>query len=287
MISSSTFRQRLTASLTAIVIGTSSVAMPLAQAQTGEDTSATSVDYEPPQLDHEVVDRGVAGESQVFLATVSDDQAIEQVTLFYRFRGDEQYASLPMTPLDQSDNYTATVNTTARDTRNIEYYIEARDASGNRVVQGFVFEPLARVMEPAPLAIGEADESAEAPPEGMSLTRKIVYVALGVLVVGGIAAAIDNSSGSNDDNDSGDGSSGDGESTDGSTTDSGSGDQGTGDEDSTDTADVDDSVAAGSDDSSGADTPVVDTAEDIAPETGSGPVGVQFGGSGLGFGVTF
>ncbi len=299
MTSSNTPRQRLVASLTAIFIGTTSVAMPFAHAQDEGGAASGQVDYEPPLLEHEVVPRGTAGESQVFLATATDDQGLDEVTLFHRFRGDERYASLPMRALEESDNYTGTVNTLASEARNIEYYIEATDVSGNRVVQGFVFEPLVRVMEPAPMAIGESEEPAEEAPEGMSLTRKIVYVTLGVLAVGGIAAALDSSDSDSGSGGGGNNGSGDDGSADGSATggDTGGNDDSTAGDGSDDSAagDGNDDSTAGDDAPGGNDAAAEETDGDtgtdevlVADEGTEGePVGVQFGGTGVGFGVTF
>lgn len=301
--------RRLPALLLACVFTASSICMPLAHAQNNNPAAAAAIDYEPPLLDHDVVARGVAGESQVFLASVSDDQALDEVTLFYRFRGDDRFASLPMQPLGESDNYTATVNTSARDVRNIEYYIEARDASGNRVVQGFVFEPLVRVLEPPPVALGESGQTGETPAQGMSLTRKIVYATLGILVVGGVISALDRGGDSGNDSNAGSGGSdtgGDGDTTPTTDTDTDTGTTDTGTDTPTDTGDTgtdgttDPAAGGDTDDAAngnGADAvPAADDSggaadeevpESDAPAVGGSPSGLQLGGRVPGFSVTF
>ena len=310
--------QRTTATVVAGIIALSQTIVPAAHAQSDANEPAAideQLDSEPPLLDHSVIPTGNAGDAQVFLATVSDERELGDVTLFYRYKGEERFASLPMTPIDDSDNYSASLGTSADETRPIEYYIEATDAADNRVVQGFVFEPLVRELQPPPQAVGTSSDPAEDASNGMSTGRKILYVVLGVLVVGGIAAALD--SGDDDDSSSGGGtgggdSGGDDSSggTDGATDaggaddgggdDAGSADAGAGDGSGDDgagdagaggdsTAGDDGAVdATGGDDGSDTAAEAGDTTETAPVAAGAGgDIGTGSAGSGLRLGITF
>jgi len=82
----------------------------------------------------------------------------------------------------------------------IEYYIDARDATGNRTLQGVSFDPLKRVLvDPAEefQAVSDTGSSDRfLSISSLSTTQKIVYGALGVLVVGALIAASSSSGGS-------------------------------------------------------------------------------------------
>lgn len=150
-------------------------------------------DNEPPVLDLQVVDTGTAGDSQVFSATVTDNEEVSEVVLYLRVQGAEIYESVPMNPIPGTSIYTVTVDITTTDSTVLEYYMNASDSSGNRVVRGFAFDPLLRDLMPAnELAATTEPVAAPAPVParvGISTGRKILYIGLGVLAVGALAAA--------------------------------------------------------------------------------------------------
>jgi len=165
--------------LAAIALAITSLTLPIAHSQ------SDSQDYEPPLIEHEVIDSADAAFAQEFTANVVDDKALAEVLLFYRFVGDEAFVSIPMTQVASSSVYTATVETDINDPKSIEYYIQARDEAGNRVVKGFAFNPLLRSI---PDGNGAAPSSAANEPQA-STGRRWLYIGLGVLAVGAIAAA--------------------------------------------------------------------------------------------------
>lgn len=145
------------------------------------------IDVEPPLIEHEPIADGVAGDVQEFSATVVDDRELAEVLLFHRFAGDETFDETPMERVASSSVYTASIPTDARDARAIEYYIQARDAAGNRVIKGYAFSPLVRDMAddaaaPQARAGGERESSSGS-------GRRWLYIGLGVLAVGALAAA--------------------------------------------------------------------------------------------------
>ena len=145
----------------------------------------SELDVEPPLIEHEIVESGVAGEPQEFRATVVDDRALEEVLLFHRRADEETFVRLPMRRVASSTTFTATVETEAGDERAIEYYLQARDEAGNRVIKGYAFSPLVRAMGAGGTSAGRGDVGEDAPRRG----RTWLLVGLGV-VAAGIAIAL-------------------------------------------------------------------------------------------------
>jgi len=152
------------------------------------------IDFDPPVIDHEALQTGVPGETQVFTALIVDDRGIESVLFYYRTNSNTGFSTVPMQRLEQTDNFAVSIETQAGD-RRIEYYIEALDTGGNRVLKGFPFYPLVRDMIAVPRI--------ELPPPPAPVIEqpagnKFVYIVLGALTVGLIAALSsgDNSAGS-------------------------------------------------------------------------------------------
>ena len=159
--------------------------------------NAQSTDIEPPVIEFEAVSSGNAGDSQVFAATVADNTEIASVTLYYRFAESTAYLNRPLNMLGNSGIYTATISSEELPPAAtfIQYYIEAFDTAGNRALQGFAFDPIERqlVTPKAPVA-QVTNEPVET--TGMSFNRKLLYGAVGLLVVGVLASAAGGGSGS-------------------------------------------------------------------------------------------
>lgn len=148
---------------------------------------AQATETDPPQIQLETVDQGARGDNQVFTATVTHSTGVESVTLHYRLAAADAYQLLEMTALASTDIYTASVETRGTEATVIQYYIEARDAAGNRSIRGFAFDPLQReLIDSAAVA---ADSTAAPTEAAVSGKRKILYGVLGVVVLAGLAAA--------------------------------------------------------------------------------------------------
>lgn len=168
--------------------------------------SAQSLDVDPPIIEVELVNEGTRGDTQVFSATVTDNDQIALVTLYYRFNQNDIYSSVPMSVIQGTDIFTASVDTVGSDTSVIQYYFEAKDGGENRTVQGFAFDPLERFLnEPERISAQEQNIDAAATGAvagtGLSTNRKILYGVLGVLTLGILASA--SSSGSSGSGNSG------------------------------------------------------------------------------------
>ena len=160
----------------------------------------TSSDTTPPVIELEELVDGVADSSQVFTVQITEEAELQDVTLYYRRNGQEPYTLATMQMLGNSDLFTVSIDTDPTDLRPIEYYIQARDSSGNRTVSGFAFDPYSRNLAPA-LAVRsrpEPVENEEIAPEREPIAtstpfykRRWFQVTLGVLAVGALASTLD------------------------------------------------------------------------------------------------
>lgn len=163
---------------------------------------AQSTDVDPPVIELEAVDEGVRGDTQVFSATVTDNNQVSSMTLHYRLGNDGAYTSVPMTAIQGTDIYTASVDTSESNASLIQYYMEAKDAGGNRTVQGFAFDPFERVLLDETSAVGGTTLAGAPAPvvvPRMSTQRKIAYGLLGLLAVGVLVGSSGGSSGGSSD----------------------------------------------------------------------------------------
>lgn len=151
----------------------------------------STVDVDPPLIEHEVTAQAEAGIRQTFVATVVDDGELDNVTFYYRFAGETNFSRFLMTPLSSSSTYIAQVPTDPKLYSAIEYYIQARDISGNRTVRGYTFSPLVReILRPQSPATPTAKTAEPTPAvveEPSSGLPKFVYIIGGVLLLGLIA----------------------------------------------------------------------------------------------------
>ncbi len=165
---------------------------------------AQASDGEPPTISFERIGEGVLGDTQVFSASVTDDRELATVTLHYRLGESSDYESALMRPIAGTAIHSASVETRGSDETVLQYYIEARDAAGNRSIQGFAFDPIERALispeQPASAAIAATavEPAQQVSTNSMSTGRKVLYGILGIVVVGAIASAAGDSGGSRD-----------------------------------------------------------------------------------------
>ena len=168
----------------------------LAQAEQPENVESV-IDTTPPVIVLDELANGVADSSQVFTVQVIEDTELQDVTLFYRRAGEQAYTSALMSPLGTRGLYTVSLSTEPSDLLDIEYYVQARDAAGNRTVSGFAFDPYIRSLAPATLSATQPavveEPVASAPPSAQPtpfFKRRWVQVTLGVVAVGLLAGAL-------------------------------------------------------------------------------------------------
>ena len=152
--------------------------------------SGSLIDVDPPLIEHEIVDTVESNIRQTFVATVVDDDELDSVRLFYRFEGEPTYSTKLMSRVSFSSSYIAQINTDPSVETSIEYYIQAKDNSGNRTVRGYAFNPLVRsiVLSEDTLAANAGEsEIQKVTAEESSKPGKALYIVLGVLAVGLLA----------------------------------------------------------------------------------------------------
>jgi len=182
--SSISYHRQFLCGLLSALLALSSVLLPTVQAQSG------SLDLTPPVINYDPVRSGGAGELQVFTAEVLEDRVLLSVVLYHRFAGDVSYASSEM--LSSGDNFfSATVVTESTDVRDIEYYIEAEDADGNRTIRGFSFDPLVRQItsDTGGAIAATAAASSTAAGDATGSNSRWAWGLLGLLVVVVVAGA--------------------------------------------------------------------------------------------------
>ena len=164
-----------------------------------QGNSVTTVDVDPPLIEHEVVSQVESDIRQTFVATVVDDGELDSVIFFYRFAGETNFTRYVMAPLSASSTFIAQIPTDPKIVTAIEYYIQARDLSGNRTVRGYTFNPLVREILPpqaqtavSPQVPVEAEIGEKTQTTGLN---KALYVVGGVLLLGLIAGAASSSGG--------------------------------------------------------------------------------------------
>jgi hypothetical protein len=169
----------------------------MAQSNGSESSESRSIDTQAPVIELEELATAMLASSQVFAAQIAEDNALLDATLYYRREGQQAYQSAAMLPRGSSGFYSVTITTDPTDLRNIEYYIQARDTSGNRTVNGFAFDPYIRTLTTDTLAQEGAEQSIDSNTGDLAAQSTPLYkqrwfqIALGVVAVGLLASTQD------------------------------------------------------------------------------------------------
>ena len=100
-----------------------------------------------PNIYHSPVVHAFTGSKLMISATVTDNVAVDTVTLYYRTKGDAEWKSKNM--LSINDKYSAAIAAAEVTTEGIEYYIEASDGQGNKICKGSEENPYAVTVQVA------------------------------------------------------------------------------------------------------------------------------------------
>lgn len=189
------FRDRTHNMLASIVVG---IACLCATAQSSAQGTGSVVDNRPPVIELEELAEATANSSQVFTVQIAEESELRDATLYHRRSGQEPYAAVSLEPLGSSGFYTVSINTDPADLRAIEYYVQARDASGNRTVSGFAFDPYTRSLAPARFTPAPVAETIATTPPTVQITQPTPFykkrwfqITLGVVAVGALASSLD------------------------------------------------------------------------------------------------
>ncbi len=160
-----------------------------------------SPDVYAPVIDLDALASSQADNTQVFSARVTDDRELEDVILFHRRAGQAPFQRTVMEPIGSTEYFSASISTDVSDLRTIEYYLQARDASGNRSVEGYAFDPYGRSLSANKLLAQTpvsttfvTDNNTNASSRG---GIKWWHIALGVLAAGAIASSASSSGSDN------------------------------------------------------------------------------------------
>ncbi len=168
-----------------------------------------SPDFEAPLIEHDETVFSLSDTAQDFSAQVVDNIEVSSVKLFYRLDKEDEYSTINMERIADSAFYSASLSSDeyGGESTVIEYYIQAEDAAGNVVLNGFAFAPLTRNLTPK--------EAIAAPSQGTTVSSepdiiaekpksRVLYYVLGALAVGALASTLsdDGSESSSPGNDS-------------------------------------------------------------------------------------
>jgi hypothetical protein len=161
---------------------------PLLQA---EQLALPSADLIAPQVIHETIkEPSTPGINQKITAVVTDNVAVQSVTLFYRSVGNKEYQRKSMSTKG-SDIYSAVIDADEMRAPGIEYYIQATDAAGNNLLHGYAFSPLLVTVSGTAAATVAATapvkNEANMAPKKEESSNKWLWIGLGVLAVGAAA----------------------------------------------------------------------------------------------------
>ncbi len=189
-------RKRLYSALFATLLS------PAALADNTLPMSSQLVDITPPVIEHDPMSESApAGKPTLVTATVSDSESgVKTVNLFFRTKSTEpgKFNRIAMESRDGTTTYIAEIPERYVQGPGVEYYIEAVDIAGNKILRGVNFSPLLISVAPGPG--GETTASGAAPTPGEALSaaeqdsqqkKNWLYVAGGVVAAGVIYALSD------------------------------------------------------------------------------------------------
>jgi hypothetical protein len=159
-----------------------------------EQLSLPANDLIAPEVSHQAVtDTLEEGASLQLRATVTDNVGVKSVTLYYRVTGSDNYKSVNMLRIENSNDYAVTLGKQDLVVPGIEYYIQAFDVAGNSLLHGYSFSPL-KVSVTSHLANSQAQvksddslKSTTSQPRKKK-TKNWIWIGLGALALGTIAA---------------------------------------------------------------------------------------------------
>jgi hypothetical protein len=101
-------------------------------------------DIIPPKIEHDPSNEPTTGGKPVMISAIVTDEGsgIKEVSLFFRPKGTQQYRRLPMVSRRIESRYEAEIPSHFVQKPGIEYYIEAIDVAGNKILRGVNFSPI-------------------------------------------------------------------------------------------------------------------------------------------------
>ena len=172
-----------------VILITQSLAFfPVLSVHAAENLALPSSDLVAPVIEHTPISDGVGvGNKLTIEVKVTDNVGVKRVTLYYRHKGDYKFKSVRMSAEMGTVNYVTTLLEIS--TSGYEYYIQAADHAGNTVLHGHNFSPLLVGVSSSAAAQKVNPVADIIPAKEKSKISKWVWVGVGVLAVGAIAAS--------------------------------------------------------------------------------------------------
>ncbi len=174
------------------LLSSSLILLPVAHAA---ELALPSGDLVAPVIQHTPISEELPpGQAAEVTATVTDNVGVEEVILYYRDIDNAEFKRMKMKRDLDSDTYTA--NLPVVSSPGLEYYIQATDLAGNTLLFGHSFSPLsisvaADAGDAAAVAAVSAEPSKSEKSEKEEKTgmSKWVWIGLGAVAVGALAAS--------------------------------------------------------------------------------------------------
>ena len=184
--------KRILRSFIVAIISSSLIFLPLVNANAAEGLALPSGDLVAPEIQAPPITKKIPpGEPTTIHATVTDNVGVKNVTIFYRNIGATDFNRKEMMREIGTEDYSVTLSEMMEP--GIEYYIQATDQAGNTILHGHTFSPLTLTVSSDALPQEGQDAMAVAPQDEKTEEKKgiskWVWIGLGVLAVGAIAAS--------------------------------------------------------------------------------------------------
>lgn len=150
--------------------------------------SLPSGDLVAPQISQgKYIDTVKKGADHQITVTVTDNVGVEQVTLYYRNIGTEEYKRKSMEIIVNTDDYHTIIKSDQIKAPGVEYYVQAMDNAGNTVLHGYSFSPLSVKTVSSDTTVARSSSNTAIEAEDSS--NKWLWIGLGALALGLAAAA--------------------------------------------------------------------------------------------------
>jgi len=190
--------------LVVLIFGGSVIYSPIV---TASQLVLVAEDFDSPEITHDPITKTLQpGDVQPITAMATDSAGVKSLVLFYRPVGEEVYQQEVMKLMDESGQFSITLDTQYYQPPGIEYYFQATDTSGNGSLHGHAYSPLTIAIAIAeadalpahstsdPLSTAETMAGALGSTASTSSSKKWLWIGLGVLAAGAIASNKDKKS---------------------------------------------------------------------------------------------
>lgn len=183
-----------------------SIVLTLSPCLTSVAQAQSVIDLVPPSVLHESEAEPISGDHPyVLTATVADENGVKRVTLFYRAAEQSKYKSTELRKSGAADTFVIELAASELSPPRFEYYLQAEDVAGNIILRGHSYGPLILTIVEgtgAPQSVDNGVNNKSIALEDSGSSKKWLWIGLGALAVGALAASGGSTGGGNDDDES-------------------------------------------------------------------------------------